>query len=174
MRCFGTHRLTCSLASGFATGPRYALWRVCENKVICALDHCRVDAFRVHTSEGDSMFCLFALLCHGRANGPLGFCQQNCFSTKERNASLERFQLKSSKFQDKTSCAMCVGCFYAAGRTFLQTQARIYAPQARLYSTESCATGRISSQWNQTSSVSYWCIVINQVFRNWFIHYWSI
>jgi len=45
------------------------------------------------------MFCLFALLCHGRANGPLGFCQQNCFSTKERNASLERFQLKSSKLR---------------------------------------------------------------------------
>ena len=42
--------------------------------------HCGVDTSNVRISEGDSTLGLFALHCHGHANGPLGFCYARHFS----------------------------------------------------------------------------------------------
>jgi len=36
-----------------------SLRRVYENRLICELGHCRVAILHVHTSGGDSTFCLF-------------------------------------------------------------------------------------------------------------------
>lgn len=93
--CLSTHELTRSSSTGVVTTPRHTLW----NRVFCEFVQCGVDTPHIHTSEGDSSFCLFVLQCHNHADGRLGFCQQKRLSQREKSVSLERFRFKSNKFR---------------------------------------------------------------------------